>query len=156
MIIPARWYSGGKGLDTFRDEMLHDNRIRVIHDFLDASECFPGVEIKGGVCYFLWEKDNRGNCCVNTHRNNVIVSTVERPLLEEGCETFIRYNEAISILKKVQSFNEATMDTQISSRKPFGFSTDFDDYEHNEFNNSVLLFYHRYYFYNCKCHKKKD
>lgn len=140
MIIPARWYSGGKGLDNFRDEMLHDDRIRVIHDFLDASECFPGVEIKGGVCYFLWNRDNRGLCNFNTHKNNKIISSVERPLLETGCETLIRYNNAISILKKVQSFNEKTMDTQISSRKPFGFSTDFKDYKKEKGLNTIKIY----------------
>lgn len=140
MIIPARWYSGGKGLDSFRNEMLNDKRIRVIHDFLDAGECFPGVEIKGGVCYFLWDRDNKGNCLINTHKNNTIVSSVERPLLEEGCETFIRYNEAISILKKIQSFKEATMDNQVSSRKPFGIEANFTDYTEDKLKNSVKYY----------------
>lgn len=140
MIIPARWYSGGKGLDNFRDEMLNDDRIRVIHDFLDASDCFPGVEIKGGVCYFLWNRDNRGLCSFRTHKKQQIVSTYERPLLETGCKTLIRYNEAISILKKVQTKNELTMDTQISSRKPFGFATDFKDYETSISINSIKIY----------------
>lgn len=64
MIIPARWYSGGKGLDDFRSEMLHDDRIREIHDFPDATDVFPGVQIKGGICYFKWERDQRGDCKV--------------------------------------------------------------------------------------------
>lgn len=131
MIIPARWYSGGKGLDRFRDEMLNDNRIRIIHDFLNASECFPGVEIKGGVCYFLWDRDNRGLCEVNTHSNNLILSTATRPLKEDGCETFIRYNNSISILRKVKEKQETTLDIQVSSRKPFGLSTNFDSYSEN-------------------------
>ena len=128
MIVPSRWFSGGKGLDSFRDEMLHDSRIRVIHDFLDAGECFPGVEIKGGVCYFLWDRDNKGLCEINTHQGGIIISSLERPLLEPNCETFIRYNEAISILKKVQEKKEKTLDTQASSRKPFGLATNFEDY----------------------------
>ncbi len=140
MIIPARWYSGGKGLDSFRDSMLNDNRIRIIHDFLNAGDCFPGVEVKGGVCYFLWDRDNKGLCSFSTHKNNKIISTVERPLLEKGCETLIRYNEAISILKKVKALNEKTMDTQISSRKPFGFATDFKDYQIKEVLNGVKIY----------------
>lgn len=128
MIIPSRWFSGGKGLDSFRDEMLHDSRIRVIHDFLNAGECFPGVEVKGGVCYFLWDRDNKGLCKINTHQGGTIISSLERPLLEPNCETFIRYNEAISILKKVQEKKENTLDTQASSRKPFGLATNFEDF----------------------------
>ena len=106
MVIPARWYSGGKGLDEFRNEMLKDNRIRQIVDFPEAIDCFPGVQIKGGVCYFLWDRDNAGDCKVITSRKGESVSAMTRPLLENGCETFIRYNEAISILKKVQALHE--------------------------------------------------
>ena len=125
MIIPARWYSGGKGLDDFRDEMLHDNRIRQIVDFPEAIDCFPGVQIKGGVCYFLWDRDNSGDVRVSTSKKGVIVSEMKRPLLEKDCETFIRYNEAISILKKVQSFGESSIKDKISARKPFGLETTF-------------------------------
>lgn len=60
MIIPARWFGGGRGLDTFRSAMLHDNQLCVIHDFVNAADCFPGVEIKGGVCYFLWQQGHEG------------------------------------------------------------------------------------------------
>ena len=102
MIIPSRWFSGGKGLNRFRNEMLNDNRIRKIHDFIDAGECFPGVEIKGGVSYFLWNRDNRGKCEINTHENGEISSTKTRPLLEKNTDVFIRYNRAISIYKKVK------------------------------------------------------
>ena len=122
MIVPSRWFAGGRGLDDFRDEMLHDERIRTIVDFPISSECFPGVEIKGGVCYFLWDRDSKGDCDIKTVRNNE-VSIMHRPLLEKGCDTFIRYNDAISILRKVQAFKEPTMNTMVSSQKPFGFRT---------------------------------
>ena len=74
MIIPARWYQGGKGLDDFRQEMLLDDRLRYIVDFPEATDCFPGVQIKGGVCYFLWDRDNHGFCEVRTSQkggNNI-------------------------------------------------------------------------------------
>ena len=70
MIIPARWYAGGRGLDEFRDEMLNDDQLRVIHDFPDAADCFPGVQIKAGVCYFLWQRGYHGECAITTHLNN--------------------------------------------------------------------------------------
>lgn len=129
MIIPARWYSGGKGLDEFRDTILHDDRLRHIVDIPEAIDCFPGVQIKGGVCYFLWDRDNAGNVKVMTSRKGEIVSEMERPLLEEGCATFIRYNEAISILRKVQSFGESSFGENVSARKPFGLDSDFSEFK---------------------------
>lgn len=128
MIIPARWYSGGKGLDSFRDEMLHDTRIRMIHDFPSASDCFSGVEIKGGVCYLLWNRDSRGLCKIFTHKAKNIVSVSERQLLENGSDVFIRYNEAIEILHKVIALKEESFSTIVSSRKPFGLDTMFSDF----------------------------
>ena len=132
MIIPARWYAGGKGLDTFRNTMLKDKNIKTIHDFVSASDCFSGVEIKGGVCYFLWDKDYNGDCTVYSHSGNKITSVMKRPLLEKDNDTFIRYNDAISILNKIKSLNETTFDTLVSARKPFGFATDFRQYEKHE------------------------
>jgi site-specific DNA-methyltransferase (adenine-specific) len=126
MIIPSRWFSGGKGLDKFRENMLKDRRIKELHDFLDASECFTkGVEIKGGVCYFLWDKDYSGDCKVVTHDSNKIISEKIRPLLEKDLTSFIRYNEAISIIRKIRKLNEKPFNSLVSSRKPFGFPTDF-------------------------------
>ena len=140
MIIPARWYAGGKGLDEFRHLMLNDKHISVLHDFNNASECFPNVEIKGGVCYFLWEKDYIGNCSVITHNNNTIVSSMKRPLLEEGCDSFIRQNEAISVLRKVQKKRERSFSNIVSSRKPFGLATNFESFRTESFLNSIKIY----------------
>jgi len=139
MIIPARWYSGGKGLDFFRDEMLKDNRIRKIVDIPEAIDCFPGVQIKGGVCYFLWDRDNPGDCKVTTFTKGEITSEMTRPLLEENSETFIRYNEAITILTKVRSRNEESLANQVSSMKPFGLRTYFKASKKN-IENGIKLY----------------
>lgn len=139
MIIPARWFTAGKGLDQFRKDMLNDRHIRVIQDFTDAGICFPGVNIKGGVCYFLWDRDNAGNCKIQTHDGKVVAKPVSRPLLEKDCDTFIRYNESVSIIRKVRSFEESTLHTQVSARNPFGFATNFSDYRNKKFKGAVKI-----------------
>jgi site-specific DNA-methyltransferase (adenine-specific) len=136
MIIPARWFSGGKGLDDFRESMLTDDRIRSIDDYLSASDVFPGVGLKGGVCYFLWDRDNPGSCRVTAHFKDWPTSTADRPMLEPGVDVFIRFNDGLKILKKVvatetgQTESLALPDDQrfeqlVSSRKPFGLETTF-------------------------------
>ena len=136
MIIPSRWFAGGKGLDEFRESMLADDRLRSIDDYLSASDVFPGVGLKGGVCYFLWDRDNPGPCQVATHFKDWPVSTASRPLLEEGVDVFIRFNEGLSILKKVAAVENGEpgslslpeskrFDRLVSSRKPFGLETTF-------------------------------
>lgn len=138
MIMPSRWFTGGKGLDEFRTSMLHDDRIRTIVDFPVASECFPNVEIKGGICYFLWQNNSHGDCNIVTKQGGITKSSI-RPLLENGCESFIRFNEAISILYKVETFSEKSFASIVSSRKPFGLSTDIQG--HNvEKSNDVTLY----------------
>lgn len=127
MITPARWYTGGKGLDEFRNRMLHDIQLAVIHDFPETDDCFSGLNIRGGVCYFLWEKNYKGDCNVYNHKNGHVSSST-RPLLEKNAEIFIRYNKAISILRKVLDKKEETMDRRVSSRLPFGIPSNFSDY----------------------------
>jgi site-specific DNA-methyltransferase (adenine-specific) len=139
MIIPSRWFSAGKGLVDFRMNMLNDDRIRKIVDFPEATDCFPGVQIKGGVHYFLWDRDHRGDCEVMTQRNDKIVSKMTRPLLEENANTFIRYNEAIPILKKVRKFKEPNIIDYVSSRKPFGLNTTFKG-EKKQTKDSIKLY----------------
>ena len=140
MIIPARWYAGGRGLDDFRDEMLHDDRLRIIHDYADATQVFPGVEIKAGVCYFLWDRDNRGLCSVYTHNNDTVISESIRPLLEEGNDTFIRYNEGISILNKVRKNNKESFSQLVSPQTPFGIISSFKGYRHDREINDVHFY----------------
>jgi site-specific DNA-methyltransferase (adenine-specific) len=123
MIIPSRWFTGGRGLDDFREEMLHDTRLQKIVDYFDSTECFPGVDISGGICYFLWERDNRGYYCeiVSIHSGQKTI--MERPLLEQNNDTFIRFNEAVSIVRKVSKLKEKKFDEIVSSQKPFGLRT---------------------------------
>ena len=136
LVIPARWFAGGKGLDEFRESMLADNRLRSIDDFLSASDVFPGVGLKGGVCYFLWNRDHPGPCQVTTHFKDWPVSTDSRQLLEEGVDVFIRFNQGLSILKKVMALESGEtqslslpeskrFDRIVSARKPFGLETTF-------------------------------
>lgn len=141
MIVPSRWFAGGRGLDEFRNEMLHDSHLQKLVDYPISSECFPGVEIKGGVCYFLWNRDYNGDCAITTNINNTR-SVLKRPLLENGCDTFIRYNDAISIIRKVQKYNELTMDKEVSTQKPFGFRTYIKGNE-KSFKDSVKLYANR-------------
>jgi site-specific DNA-methyltransferase (adenine-specific) len=139
-IVPARWYAGGKGLNDFRNEMLNDRRIRVLHDYIRASDCFSEVEIKGGICFFLWDRDFQGDCKVNTHIDGRIVSVAERPLLEKGADVFIRHNEAVQIWRKVQKFNEDTFTNIVSPGRPFGFRGFFDKYKEKPFSGAVKLY----------------
>lgn len=151
MIIPARWFAGGRvgELTEFRGKMLQDKRLRIIHDFQDARDCFPGVEIKGGVNYFLWDRDNKGLCKVCTHSGNKITSETDRSLLEEGASTFIRYNEAVPILKKVQTLREKSFSDLISANDPFGFDVRVEgsmkrvkpQFKHSYFSGSVKFYY---------------
>jgi site-specific DNA-methyltransferase (adenine-specific) len=122
MVVPSRWFSGGKGLDDFRHEMLTDNRIRQIEDFPDSSDVFPGVQIKGGICYFLWNRDNRGDVTIATHDKGSVISESTRPLLEPGSDVFIRYNEAIPVLRKMVSVetNNVSASLLLPDGKRFG------------------------------------
>lgn len=121
MIIPARWYSGGRGLDCFRQSMLKDKRIVKLVDFFDSKECFPGVDVAGGICYFLWSRDNPTEECVVVNHFNQKVTTESRPLDEY--DIFIRNNLAVDIVKKVMAKKEPTMDSVVCPVSLFGFNT---------------------------------
>jgi site-specific DNA-methyltransferase (adenine-specific) len=121
MIIPSRWMGGGKGLSEFRATMLKDRRIRKLVDYENAQDAFPGVDLAGGVCYFLWDRDCPGLCEVTNISGGESVTTVRQ--LDEF-STFIRNSAAISIIRKVMATKEPRMSEQVSSRKPFGLATD--------------------------------
>ena len=122
MIIPARWYSGGKGLDEFRDLMLNDTRLSYLVDYFDSNDCFPGIDLSGGVCYFLWDQQHSGDCIVRSIINGK-ESIIQRPLIEKGKDSFVRFNSSISILEKIKQFQEPSFIQLVSSRKPFGIAT---------------------------------
>lgn len=122
MIIPSRWMNGGFGLDNFRNEMINDHRIRVLHDFFDANNCFHGISLPGGCCYFLWDRDNEGKCEIHTYKDNGEITISNRYLREEGLDTFIRFQEALSILDKVKKYNETSFSSIVSPRDPFGLN----------------------------------
>lgn len=121
MIIPARWYSGGKGLDAFRDSMLDDRRIRKLVDFPDTRDVFP-TDIAGGICYFLWERDNPGKCQIKTYRNGEFTSS-DRFLNE--FDTFVRDSNSVTIIKKIRKKVPESLENSVSSRKPFGLASNY-------------------------------
>ena len=135
MIIPSRWFTGGKNLDDFRESMLSDGRIRRLEDYPISADVFPKNGPKGGVCAFLWDRDNAGDCDVTTHFQGES-STTTRALVEPGADVFIRFNEGLSVLRKVAAASSLTpgtlalpaerrFDRLVSVRRPFGFESTF-------------------------------
>ena len=128
IIMPSRWYSGGKGLDDFRNKMLNDIHIEELHDFLNPETLFPNTNIRGGLCYFLWNKnyDNTEDLTrVATHSDKEIIGDVKRLMKTDGAEIFIRSSESISIINKVFVDKAESFEKYVSSRKPFGLDTTF-------------------------------
>ena len=122
MITPSRWFTGGRGLDAYRDAMLHDSHMSRIVDFPRLYEPFPNVKIRGGISYFLWDKAHDGLCSVQTYElGKPVGEAVERDIGE--FDVLVRRNEAVPILRKVQARNEPTLDARVSSSKPFGLRT---------------------------------
>jgi site-specific DNA-methyltransferase (adenine-specific) len=125
MIIPARWYAGGKWLDEFRSDMLHDKRIRKLVDFENSSEVFPGVDIAGGICYFLWDRENPGDCEM-TNFYEWKPTTGIRDLSEFSI--LIRHAKSLPIIRKVLDLklnDWKLLSERVSSRKPFGLPTNY-------------------------------
>lgn len=123
-VTPSRWFAGGKGLDAYRARMLSDHRMHDIVDYPKLYEAFPGVKIRGGVSYFLWDRDYDGPCTIQTMWDGQPVGEpISRYL--DAYDVLVRRNEAVPILDKVRAKHEHTLDTRVSSRKPFGLPTNF-------------------------------
>ncbi|MGM9709155.1 MAG: Eco57I restriction-modification methylase domain-containing protein [Prevotella sp.] len=122
MIIPSRWFTGGRGLDDFRAEMLNDKHIKYIKDYIDSKEVFPGVDVSGGVNFFLWERDYEGPCEYHNVFNGNDTKSVR--ILNEY-DVFPRYNQSLSIIHKVMNNCDDVVAHMISSQTPFGFITTF-------------------------------
>jgi site-specific DNA-methyltransferase (adenine-specific) len=121
MITPSRWFTGGKGMDDFRGRMIADRRLRAIVDNPKLFDCFPGVEIKGGVNYFLWDRDHDGDCEFSTRIDGVVTSTMKRDL-RLGDGVLVRDNEAMAVLKKVLAKSDQSIEELASVTKPFGLT----------------------------------
>ena len=118
MIIPARWYAGGKGLDSFRASMLKSNQLRKLVDYNNSADCFPGVNIAGGVCYFLWDRDNPGKCEIKNVSSQHTDSVPETRSLSEF-PILVRDNMAIHIIRKLLSASKKTMNMTVQSYSYF-------------------------------------
>jgi site-specific DNA-methyltransferase (adenine-specific) len=123
-VTPSRWMAGGKGLDKYRERMLSDKRMRAIVDYPKLYEAFPGVKIRGGISYFLWERDYNGPCEVQTVWDGQPTGPAVARYLD-AYDILVRRNEAVPILEKVKAKREPTLDKRVSSRKPFGLATNF-------------------------------
>lgn len=139
-VTPSRWMTGGKGLDKYRARMLADKRMRAIVDYPKLYEGFPGVKIRGGISYFLWDRDHNGPCGVQTIWDGKPTGPVVERYLD-AYDVLVRRNEAISILEKVAARREPTLNARVSSGKPFGFRTFFHGKPSaNDLDEPVKLF----------------
>lgn len=136
MIIPSRWFAGGMGMEPFRNEMMADRRITHMVDFANAKDCFPQNSISGGVCYFLWERDTQSICTFTNVRSRERKSS-QRWLNEFN--TLVRYNDAVSIIRKVQLHNEKSLNELISPISPYSIPTNIRGKDEPSPNHSIPL-----------------
>lgn len=126
MVMPSRWMAGGRGLDGFREQMLSSGHVSFLTDFPDSGEAFPGVQIKGGVCYFLWDKTHNGSC--NVTRIACGAEHLQKNRLLGEFDVFVRDEGAVSILRKVLAKNEPSILELVSGDTPFGIATNFEEW----------------------------
>jgi site-specific DNA-methyltransferase (adenine-specific) len=139
-VTPSRWMAGGKGLDKYRARMLSDKRMRTVVDYPKLYEGFPGVKIRGGISYFLWDREYNGPCEVQTIWDGKPTGPAVARYLD-AYDILVRRNEAVPILEKVRSKKEPTLDARVSSQKPFGLRTFFQGKpDFKRLKNPVKLF----------------
>ena len=141
MVIPSRWMASGLGLGEFRHSMLSDQRIRDLVDYPSANDVFPGVEVKAGVCYFLWDAAHAGDCKVTTHRGGDVIGPVQRNLGEY--DVFVRDGRAVSILHKVLAHKEPSINSILARDKEFGWTSNFDGFHKTARTDDLPLYYIR-------------
>jgi len=139
MITPSRWFAGGLGLDEFRKRMLSDHRIKVLVDYPNASDVFPGVSIEGGVSYFLWDTDHVGPAATQTVRARIPSPVLTRSLGE--FDVLVREGEALPILRKVLQAKAATFTNLVSAQKPFGLLSNFSGFTETKMSINDFRFY---------------
>lgn len=143
MITPSRWFAGGLGLDEYRARMIADRRLRRLVDNPKLFDCFPGVEIKGGVSYFLWDREYTGDCEFSTRVDGRIVSTMTRDL-RAGAGVLMRDNRAASIVEKIRAAGLPTVEHDFGPQVPFGLRTNFAGAKDEPFVESIpVVFGHR-------------
>jgi len=141
MVIPSRWMASGLGLTEFRQSMLSDRRLRELVDYPAANDVFPGVEVKAGVCYFLWDASHDGDCKVTTVRSGEVLGPVPRNLGEY--DVFVRDARAISILHKVLKRGEPSINTILARDKEFGWTSNFDGFHETKRTGDLPVYYIR-------------
>jgi len=137
MVVPSRWMAGGRGLEEFRAQMLSSGRVRSLTDFPDSNEAFPGVQIKGGVCYFIWDAAHSGPCNITR-----IASGIEYPQQNRILDEFdilVRDERALGILRKVLIKKEPSILDFVSGDTPFGIATNFKDWSNKNTSGLIVL-----------------
>jgi site-specific DNA-methyltransferase (adenine-specific) len=141
MVTPSRWMAGGLGLNEFRTEMLADKRISKIVDYPISKEVFPGVEVKGGVSFFVWDSAFQGDCTFSTFRDNNVVSSSVRALDE--FDILVRDSNALPILRKVLSHSGESITSILAVDKEFGWTSNFDGFHSQPREGDIPLHYIR-------------
>lgn len=141
MVIPSRWMASGLGLSDFRKDMLEDRHIRKLMDYERMDLVFPGVDFEGGICYFLWDRDNAGKCEVTTVTGEETIGPAMRDLNEY--DILVRDSRGLNILKKVLAAGEASIIDILSADKEFGWTSNFDGFREDKKPSDVALYYGR-------------